>query len=1822
MQTRYKYKFRPLWALLLLLLTGNSNLWGQEQWKITPHTHTANEHIPIIERTFYVPEGATREWYLREIYSHSGLYGKGSYDDMNYIWYRRWYRMDTNGNVIELSSNLKKPTGSTLKNGIIGSGNSTNAWFWIIDLETDDAIRKENSKNASIIQYTMPSGGQEDVIYCDVSINGNYTFNEGNQTLKEPTVSARYKYIIKPASQAPLKNNYPTEKYTIEAPKGDTLVNIQMNMLPVDYYWKDGSTIYPAPPSDKILKIDTREFDATVKKLNDEPVSGATATYVSESGGSSVIMVHFSGGFQQPVKVEVKLKDVKNCPVLGEFIIKPQENSGFVLEENIKENDELRHPENFPNLYDLVGSFDFDFNETVGQLTQVNNARTIPMTPEQTTYAFCYPDAVHKSKSFKVNPLQNQYGLYRSAQVEDISTSDATGGIEIEEGVPPYKWFFNKDVGEVYDRTYERTKNTYGYFYYIDASLERGRIVNVPIEMLCARTELVVTAWVNNMTSTTAETVPHLLINLLGHKQNGEYDVLHQFVSGDTYIDSNASTTANASLTKWQQLAYKCVIDLSDYTTSYQSYSVEILNNAENSGGNDFAIDDIRIYKTLPNIQAVQTDFCEINTGEGSSNTAEIKSYIRVRTPFDLLLRNLGLEEMTGNPILTSSEDSKKLHDNTEYRHGEHPRHYHMYYSVATQIHGEWQYLNLDYHNNPDKSGYLEDYQDDDIRYGTSVISANFDDMPTSGKDLKRKDALAWTEIEDEVRYIVFDSIPIHPHRYEIVDGSGNGTGTYAWYDTLHLGTEYHIQVYPHTGDPHTRPLPDDPCALATSFKVHKSLELMYGDIPLEDAVVLQPGKTITGVFRYYNESTLTWEEVDSPNFYWYYGPVTTERSVEVIQEILLGGFDKINEITGGLTDEEKKYLKNGPSFEIPTEGELIHQLIVVPKEDILDNEKLTNVKACTTGRVLTFDPILEPGDPEVDYPDPDDPDPDDPGDDPDDPNPDPDPKDPNDPEPDEDPDHPGRYVRSVRIMLEQIQDMIKNVDGKKGTLRIPIHSRATSDGRKFVLDPNNTAIRLVRTSDRVAHDLNHKLEETNRIQIGTLESLVLRNSDQYPLTWDTDYFTISFEPAITDGDKNNIEFREGFWYMVEVPFMEVPNGYSAATTLESEIYRGEFKLTFKIVPKYVTWIGTDAKMHNWNNDGPKHWRRSTNDELYFADNGNGSTPNAEANGTHTEAYTPMRFTNVTVSPKSKVYDAYPYLYKLENKAQSIGNIVLLDLSPIGLSNEIGLPTTAIEFDLVADPDWQKILKTGTKFTNSDHNYACVRFYGNECNEIYFKPNAAMLHTEYLTYNKAWVDYELDANRWYTLASPLKGIVAGDMYLPTSARQETPAFTDIRYDETGGTRWNPAVYMRGWNKSGEETVIVKEGTGNKYAISGSWSNLYNKVSEPFAAGTGFSIGVDYDQSSATANKVLFRLPKADVSYLYYENTTNTTGGNSDPLTGFVENSQRVDYARLVTDGLSSNGISSSTTVSVDYQLVGNPFMSHLDMTKYFENSDGSYYILTDEGIQSHILGQNFVLSTGSNNASAKKVAPLQSFITNKVRNITSEMMIVPYDGTVTTELRSASVQETLPEIRISTEKDGVKNTAVVAYYGTASEGYAPNEDAVLFIDKQINIPQIYTVAGNKLTAINVTPELNDVPLGIYSADNSPVELRFSVSASMGNVSLFDNYTKKSYTLTDGMTISVAGNTSGRYFLRGTMATSNELVAKKEALCYSGAPGRIDVIHSESLRQVAIYSLNGQRVRFLDNLNTSVLTLDGFASGLYIVRMEGPNGVCTEKVEVK
>ena len=109
---------------------------------------------------------------------------------------------------------------------------------------------------------------------------------------------------------------------------------------------------------------------------------------------------------------------------------------------------------------------------------------------------------------------------------------------------------------------------------------------------LCAGTELIVNAWVNDMTtandhaSSGKPLPPNININFIGIDSKGQEVILHRFTSGDALTNYNESyggvaNKLNSYIGKWQQLCYSFTVDPQKYDiTAYDDFYVEVQNNA------------------------------------------------------------------------------------------------------------------------------------------------------------------------------------------------------------------------------------------------------------------------------------------------------------------------------------------------------------------------------------------------------------------------------------------------------------------------------------------------------------------------------------------------------------------------------------------------------------------------------------------------------------------------------------------------------------------------------------------------------------------------------------------------------------------------------------------------------------------------------------------------------------------------------------------------------------------------------------------------------------------------------------------------------------------------------------------------------------------------------------------------------------------------------------------------------------------------------------------------------------------------------------------
>lgn len=807
-----------------------------------------------------------------------------------------------------------------------------------------------------------------------------------------------------------------------------------------------------------------------------------------------------------------------------------------------------------------------------------------------------------------------------------------------------------------------------------------------------------------------------------------------------------------------------------------------------------------------------------------------------------------------------------------------------------------------------------------------------------------------------------------------------------------------------------------------------------------------------------------------------------------------------------------------------------------------------------------------------------------------------------------------GSYEASLRIGLPQLEKL----KASNGYLKVPLHSATMRDGTAITepltfIDDNGTSADAS-TKVYVASTNDPLWEKKLNTQVATLENKELAAID--PKVQST--LNLKF---LDDAVGN---FHEGYYYVLR--FVYEKRAASEGTTS----CPGEAYLKVKIVPEFITWTPTaDGGMNaNWNNDD--NWHRSSSTELYdneytdYQTYGSSTSAAASAlkiNIPTQNSYVPMKFTKVTV-------------VNLNGKPfPDLGNIVYRQENGIAtkLNNAKGNEATKyIQYDIMAFWDEaaaDKGLEAG--------NLKCEKFYGNTCHQIYFKPQGELRDQCYLIYDKAWVEKELVPNKWYTMASPLQYIYAGDMYVPASnGRQETKAFTGIKFDDKVYSRSKYPVYQRAWMKSD-----VKEITPNgNYSAShypggaapgdvdmnlGYWSHVYNKVDESYADaadGTfgGFSIKagnalLPKDQTK----KALLRLPKADTSYQYFDyngkgNSSSETSVTKDPkghgklLVAFNNDEKHLaEKTQTLGDGNNSG-----------FYLVANPYTCSISLKKFFE---------VNTGLQNAIWivenGEVKAISSTELDKQNYAIQPTQSFFVKKndgatVTDVrfTSTMCI---DRTITPGLLMAS--DYVKTVEVETENsNGQTSKARIALRQEASADYDDEEDVDLLYDLNLkDIPQVYTVAGSQAVAVNATPKIEWMPMGVIMENgekNEMVNLDFKGVAKLdAPLYLYDAANGQYTELQDGNEVSIQANEHGRYFLTQTRGTTGiqqiEAEAESNQLkVYSPAAGMIVVsaLNGEKLGRVEVFTLDGKMVHCyqLPDKQRMILRVP---SGVYIVK---------------
>lgn len=1427
--------------------------------------------------------------------------------------------------------------------------------------------------------------------------------------------------------------------------------------------------------------------------------------------------------------------------------------------------------------YELLTELNFDYDPSVASLYGASQYYPFPMAWENSSYGFFDGGAADY-----ISSRDKDYTEWGNYSILNNYLECGT-----------WAWSQSKPSPDPLVNS-KGTNSSYHLF--VDASDRPGVIARLPFrENLCPGTELFVSAWVKSARYDTSADNAGMLFTIMGAEtdENGQEKLtpIYRYQTGQipaTYQNDQSINLPGFVTDKneWFQVYFSFV---NSGNLSFDRYILQIDNNSASTSGGDMYLDDVRVYISKPTPHVSQKEFSCIN------KRTKMNFYLNWRQ----LCERLGMDE--NSTVQGTRAIDFCFVDTVKYtnaiKEGKEPE---------TALNLAIEHIG-DGNDDPNGEGY-------DETIATIHFYKNFNshkEYNTRGDNLAKDN-----KIDDN--YFFYRA------------GSGEDRKlSVDFYATLSPYRPYWMLIRDNTGS--VSKLSDfaasinAPCGIKSDFYVEPTaLIKVNGEIvkPETDFCIGQifnftaQVRVPTGSDDEGNE---TYMLLDDVNFDWFFGTedefiaenptygnvslneaLTQFREIEAYRnyESLEGvspnqetGFTQnhINiikhylDMEGAAGGLHKRLVLCEPNMDISMlEGGL--QLVMRPiKTQIpsgITEEQWANVCWNYIPLVLTTNqdaPVLHAGFNSVKYPTDD-------------------------------------FNPSLRIGLGQIQQ----ASDEANTLIIDLRgaqlvsSGATSLGliESRTEEENNVyqQIYLTGSTDPKCIDWLNKYPGAFSLPIGRITELLAK---KYESGSDfNDHAKVYFyltEQTLDDGAKFTFKPREGYEYTFSLHFEE--HGDDVYNTCE-----GTFPITMKVVPKYLVWNDTQksddySTIGNWNNDD--NWQRVASERIQAAeDKDSDYFKNGE--NENTGAFVPMLFSKVIMPRNSKVqlYAAgYGENGKWNNSARP---------------DNIAEPTPNIQYDLMA---FEHTGETADDAGVQAGDLKTERYRVSLLNQIHFEPGAEMLHAEYLLYDTAWVDYQLDKGRWYTLASPLKAVYAGDFYTDKSGTEGSEYFQPIEFkygtNSTDNNRFSPSVYQRGWK--GSKATMVGTPSGER-AIAGNWSALYNKVDEAYTPGTGFSLKVQDVTDNAT-----FRLPKADTEYYYYSHDgTHQDQGKEDI--------SKTDAHRLETDRIMNRKVGENATLYTsftvpladehgDYYLVGNPFMAHLDMTKFFEENTSfakMYWLVTKNGQEVAIGGAgDGLISTGD-----EKIAPLQSFFVKLGTDEVGNFVTAPENITFTQEMQTLGGNDdglrSANALTITaTTSDGRTSRAAVAYDMAASADYETSEDAELFLDSNLgDVPMVYTVAGTMATSINRTSELYNIPLGVYGNKQEMVTLSFGGLNQFSSATLYDAQEQTETPLREGKTVSVPAGTSGRYFLRAGTPTGNEVIARNAFLVYSVGGGKVMVTSSNTpLKDIRVYTMGGAQVR---SIQASGMQQEIYLNrGIYLITVSDQDGLQeTRKVLVR
>lgn len=539
------------------------------------------------------------------------------------------------------------------------------------------------------------------------------------------------------------------------------------------------------------------------------------------------------------------------------------------------------------------------------------------------------------------------------------------------------------------------------------------------------------------------------------------------------------------------------------------------------------------------------------------------------------------------------------------------------------------------------------------------------------------------------------------------------------------------------------------------------------------------------------------------------------------------------------------------------------------------------------------------------------------------------------------------------------------------------------------------------------------------------------------------------------------------------------------------------------------------------------------------------------------------------------------------------------------------------------------------------------------CKDIFFEPRSAVDNVPSLNYRKAWVELEQKPNHYCLLSAPLKQMYTGDMFMPADTTK-AKYFEELNEENWQEQRFNPSIYQRLWAAAHPGKIYSLDG-GNavlkdeKLDVNeATWSHNFNAVAKEYGMGEGFSMWIDNGNLPAT-NRFSIRLPKAHKKYSYFVDYdqekvgSETVKKDANKINRFIyesdspqEGDLTMEYKylsegkdvtenRTVFVGQSEYQITLKSDVPTQTFVLGNPFMSRLDIKKFLEVNENVSSVKVEVENESGGMEEQTVSKVAST-GNATTIAPMQAFYvtTNDEASTQIKLLLTPemIGGSKKATEESKPAEAKGLRVCVESLKTGSKSAAMLVMensetaYDTSAGSSSKNSVLVpTLLDSEVKSPlKVFGIQQSQ--AYDILPMTGDTPLGIYLSqkDSISIEVKPVQGVDMSGYVLHDMLSGADYSLDSPVIIADAETSLGRLVIRSRYGSTDVTSVDTDQRISIVQEGSSVLVQSASgqLKSVKVIDLNGRIISRVQG-NGSRCLKASIASGIQIIHIELTDG---------